>query len=712
MAVPPDAVRPEAGVVEDGEGRVRPQLATQETGCSSTSLRNKALVSPRWASAPRWVQEDQDESGWGYWRLECSRLLDKNFQNSEANVLDTVMGIFVVINIVLMIQETDFVATCVTAGKPGVACVPFWMVSMNWLLLFVYTLEVGLRMFVLRGGFFFIGWNLLDLGIVLVGLAGGVLHHAEDFARLQLLRIVRVARVLRVAKLLNRFPTLKNLIMGFSGAMQAMFWGLLLILLLLTMWSILAVEVIHPINIQLYAEDDHNWCAEAFSTVLRATLLFFQTLVAGDSWGQCAIPIINKAPLLYVIFALSLVTVQLGFTNLVLAVVVDKAAEAREGNKESQLEEKRKGEARSIEMWREIMRRVDTDGSGTVNMEELLEGFQDPTVRTSLELLNIGKDDFTQLFDLLDKDGSGDVRYEEFVAALHNAFSQDPRLYMMMVRLQLSRMEAKQDLRFARIEGLLRRSQKKRSSLADPEGDSDDDVSRDTNVPLSVLQYFSSSVDLETESPGSGKVFQHNVVHCASDPAQDTLDEIRRGYVAEATKDVLSVELPKVRSQIETQLTTLTLKSAQAVVTAMKLDQPHQQQDSSIAEPSLRQQEQSIKQSATDRLDEDDTRETPKAPPPAPSKEPSASLIRGSPMWSPSGRLGSKETAPSPAPSPFSPLASGSAVAPSMGDNDEEEDGEDTPSSTAAREEPTAKEQQRSQEGSSTRPASWKKWIW
>merc|ERR1719215_1370144 len=120
-----------------------------------------------------------------------------------------------------MIQETDFVATCVTAGKPGVACVPFWMVSMNWLLLFVYTLEVGLRMFVLRGGFFFIGWNLLDLGIVLVGLAGGVLHHAEDFARLQLLRIVRVARVLRVAKLLNRFPTLKNLIMGFSGAMQA-----------------------------------------------------------------------------------------------------------------------------------------------------------------------------------------------------------------------------------------------------------------------------------------------------------------------------------------------------------------------------------------------------------------------------------------------------------------------------------------------------------
>merc|ERR1719343_173040 len=120
------------------------------------------------------------------------------------------------------------------------------------------------------------------------------------------------------------------MIQGFAGAMQAMIWGLLLILLLLGIWSLLAVELLGPISRELWTEGGRDqWCGEAFQTVARSTLLFFQTLVAGDSWGECAIPIINQEPLTYIIFSIALVTVQLGFTNLILAVIVDKATQAR-----------------------------------------------------------------------------------------------------------------------------------------------------------------------------------------------------------------------------------------------------------------------------------------------------------------------------------------------------------------------------------------------
>eukprot|EP00971_Amphidinium_carterae_P015120 298670-Amphidinium_carterae.1 len=44
----------------------------------------------------------------------------------------------------------------------------------------------------------------------------------------------------------------------------------------------------------------------------KATLIFFQTMVAGDSWGHCTISIINKHPATFLVFASALISVQLG----------------------------------------------------------------------------------------------------------------------------------------------------------------------------------------------------------------------------------------------------------------------------------------------------------------------------------------------------------------------------------------------------------------
>ena len=43
-------------------------------------------------------------------------------------------------------------------------------------------------------------------------------------------------------------------------------------------------------------------CTEAFDSVFMVMLMFFQTLMAGDSWGDCAVPMIQKNPLSIIIF--------------------------------------------------------------------------------------------------------------------------------------------------------------------------------------------------------------------------------------------------------------------------------------------------------------------------------------------------------------------------------------------------------------------------
>merc|ERR1739838_1084085 len=111
--------------------------------------------------------------------------------------------------------------------------------------------------------------------------------------------------------------------------------------------------------------DTDDWCDEAFLKVLKAVIYFFQTLVAGDSWGLCAVPIGKKEPWTLILFALVLVIVQLGFTNLILAVIVEKAAEARDDG--AAHKEDRKEAIAKLKL---IAMQLDTSNNGTITEEE------------------------------------------------------------------------------------------------------------------------------------------------------------------------------------------------------------------------------------------------------------------------------------------------------------------------------------------------------
>jgi len=305
------------------------------------------------------------------------------------------------------------------------------------------------RMFVERGKYFTSKWNILDFCIVIFGyldeVLGALLKESGGSAvqMLPMLRILRIARLVRAIRLLRFYPELYVMVRGFFGAMKAMFWGFVLINILLVLWSLVGVEIINPINVKLWAakreagEDVNTFCEESFSSVQKTCLLFFQTLVAGDSWGQCTIPIIMESPMTFLLFALALVSVSLGFMNLILAVIVDNAGKVREGDKEEQIKDKRKQEAEALQTWKEVIRQVDSDNNGTISYQELMDGYDHPSVRHTLEMIGVNKEDLQIMFRLMDEDGSGDLDYDEFIDTFLKAQGQDLRIYLMMTKLQM-----------------------------------------------------------------------------------------------------------------------------------------------------------------------------------------------------------------------------------------------------------------------------------
>jgi len=347
------------------------------------------------------------------------------------------------INVLVMIVETDHNASCKTEQA---TCASKALEYINMGFLLIYTVEVIAKLFIHRRDFFDSKFNNLDLFIVVCGCSTFALETAfkdnSSMPNLSMLRMVRILRLMKNVRLFRYFPELHKLVEGFICAMHAMAWGLILIVMILIFFAIITVEIVHPINLDLLEnnpEEMSPWCEDAFSSVFNATLLYFQTLVAGDSWGSCIVPLIRVQPMVMCIFISALACVQLGFTNLILSVVVDSAASSREHSKEKEIYLKTKQEADAVDHLREVIKECDADDSGEVTFDELKNGVsQNPNAHEILDILDIKEEDLEEMFILMDTDHSGTLSYDEFVNCIRKAEMQDMRVQMMVLSLQVS----------------------------------------------------------------------------------------------------------------------------------------------------------------------------------------------------------------------------------------------------------------------------------
>merc|ERR1719253_182942 len=159
------------------------------------------------------------------------------------------------------------------------------------------------------------------------------------------------------------------------GSLRSIFWGAVLLFFFLVVWSIVAVQFIHPLNATLTEEGYHKdceRCPRAYASVMESTLTFCQQIVAGDSWGQATIPIIEHYPATAFYFAGVFLSVGMAVLNLILGVVVSVAQSEHDRLKEEMSEAKRVQEMEVHSHLLEICKEMDKDSNGELSKEEVL----------------------------------------------------------------------------------------------------------------------------------------------------------------------------------------------------------------------------------------------------------------------------------------------------------------------------------------------------
>jgi len=398
------------------------------------SIMNEAQVFSDADPKQPWMNTDgQLKTGWNQTRISLSKL-------AAHPRFEQFMSCVIIFNVAMIIYETNQGAKCFPDWYDDEDACPhspskiFIVRFINLSLLIIYVLEAALRIYVERVHYFRSRWNLLDFGVVVSGLVSEIVGGFLDIA---FLRIFRIARLTRTFKLVLSVKELYMLIHGIGGSMRALFWGMAMLFGMLLIFSIVVVDFVHPMN-SVY-NTDCDRCPRSFASVPATILTLFQTMIAGDSWGASAIPAIEHQPLLFFLFAFMMITVALGAMNLILAVIVDSAADARDSDLAQKMKTKLKErELQKKELFR-LCQELDKDDDATISMEEMMEAWHNSReFRESMMNLDISEKDLPTIFQILDKDQSGSLDFKEFVDELYDLRTCDIRLKMGVQLLRIT----------------------------------------------------------------------------------------------------------------------------------------------------------------------------------------------------------------------------------------------------------------------------------
>jgi hypothetical protein len=158
-------------------------------------------------------------------------------------------------------------------------------------------------------------------------------------------------------------------------------------------------------------------------------------LIAGDSWGVVAIPVVERYPAAYGFFFLSLATISMVVLNLILAIIVDASQQARKSNDTELVRAKQHVQEAASKKMQQLCEVLDTNNSGTLTLKELQNGMEEnDDFCDAMLAMDICEGDLETVFAILDKDKSGEVDYQEFVKEMQQLRSNDSHTMLVFIK--------------------------------------------------------------------------------------------------------------------------------------------------------------------------------------------------------------------------------------------------------------------------------------
>ncbi len=231
-------------------------------------------------------------------RGQIQRLITTNWFQSFITII-------IVLNALTLGLDTIKVVTGYAGGLAG--RVIGWL---DMIFLAIFIVEILLRFFVQRLGYFRDGWNWFD--VLVVGVA--ILPTTDGLSALRTLRIMRALR------LLSMIPSMRAVVSGLVQALPGMFSAMILLALIHYVFAVIGV---HMFGGYIYSGYGDGY--DYFRDLGRATYTLFQIMTL-ESWSHGIVrPImdVHSGPGTTIYFVSYVILSAFAALNLFIGIIVN-----------------------------------------------------------------------------------------------------------------------------------------------------------------------------------------------------------------------------------------------------------------------------------------------------------------------------------------------------------------------------------------------------
>ncbi len=199
--------------------------------------------------------------------------------------------ILIVINAITLGLETS---DTVMASWGG------FLLALDKIILAIFVVEVGARMFAHGRNFWRDPWSIFDflvIGIALIPATGN-------------LAVLRSLRIMRALRLISAVPSMRRVVSGLLKAIPGMGSVTMLLLLMLYVAAVMSTS--------MYGDD----FPEYFGTLGASSFTLFQIMTL-ENWPDIARSVIAKYPTAWIFFVVYILLTSFAVLNLFIGIIVD-----------------------------------------------------------------------------------------------------------------------------------------------------------------------------------------------------------------------------------------------------------------------------------------------------------------------------------------------------------------------------------------------------
>ena len=284
-----------------------------------------------------------------------------------------------------------------------------------------------------------VGLSTIELILLPAVLTAGGSNEFQASA-IRILKLMRIYRTLRVVKTMHVFRQLKLLVRTCIASIGALFWSLVLLLLLNIAFALMISQALQTFILDDSADLEARLVMnEWYGSFTKSFYTIFEVTHSG-SWPSRVRPVLDLVdPWYAALFLPYIALVVFAVIRVVTALFIKETLASAANDAELVIEETRRFALEYQKKLEELFRFVDEDGNGHLSPDEFVEAMSLPSVQQYMKFLDVSVRDVRPLFDIL-SEGDGLITIAEFCKGLMQLKGQARALDIIMLQHENSKL--------------------------------------------------------------------------------------------------------------------------------------------------------------------------------------------------------------------------------------------------------------------------------